>query len=276
MAAMQLTSWRRLRHILGKNEPLADDFINKRIYLPMIASISSRIETYLDRIIKLDTYTEYFDTLAGQRNYPVKAWPISSVTSVKSDSLGLYDGSESTESNYYIGIDSNAVVLDSSVVPARKGLQIVYIGGLALHGTQSQFVLASEGGTEIAAGNYVRGQTSGASGYVIEKTLTTITIEVLYGYFQEDETIEAAAGEDDDAISGATAVLDSVTLRCLAESYPDIVLACEMEIRYMVDHRFDYENFSTGKNTTRKDMTQDYNLLPEVRSLLDTYTEFRL
>ena len=256
----------------------ADDYLNKRKYLPLIAAISNRIETYLDRTIKLDTYTEYSDTIRGRLNYPVRAYPISSVTSVKSDSTGLYSGSESTETNHYINDDSNAVVLDSSVTPALKGLQIIYVGGLASHGTQSQFVLSSEGATPIAEGNYVRGQTSGATGYVITKADTAITIEVLYGYFDSGETIEAMKTEDGGAITNATAVLNSVTLRCLVENYPDIVTACEYEIRYMHDHRFDFENLSSGGRggTTRKDLTDTYNLLPEVRSMLQPYGNITL
>jgi hypothetical protein len=68
-----------------------------------------------------------------------------------------------------------------------------------------------------------------------------------------------------------------VTLRCLAEAYPDIVTACELELRYIHDHRNDFENQSTLKGqTSRRDMSVDYNLVPEVRSMIDKYRNFIL
>jgi hypothetical protein len=167
---MKLTSWRRIRHFLSKGDDvITDEAMEKRHYLPLIASVSASIENFLDRLIKLEARTEYKDTIQGRLEYFVRAWPITTLTSIKSDSTGLYSGSETTETLTYIGKNADSVTLDVPVTPALKGLQINYTGGMASHGTQSQFVLSNEGATKIAVGNFVVGTDSEAMGYVISK-----------------------------------------------------------------------------------------------------------
>ena len=239
--------------------------------------MSARIQTYLNRNLELTSHTEYFDTFPERLEYWVRAFPISSITSVHSDSTGLYDGSETAESDYYAGQDSISVVLDVGVTKALRGLRIIYTGGLATHGTQSQFTTENDGSTAITVGEYVEGQTSFAQGYVIARGSGTITIEVLAGIFEVGETIQAKATVDGALIANATTDIASATVRCLAELYPDIVQATELELRYMDDHRSDYENQSTDKGaTSRKDLTKNYNLLPETRSILEPYKSITL
>ena len=46
---------------------------------------------------------------------------------------------------------------------------------------------------------------------------------------------------------------------------------------YMARHREDLENQSTLKGqTNRRDFTNDYNLLPEVRGMLEKYLNYNL
>lgn len=275
---MDLTSFRRITYLYSDSGGKLDEVpkISRR-FIPFITAISVTIENHLCRKLESKSRTEYFDTLPGQVEYFTKAHPITTLTSMKSDSTGLYSGSETTESNTYIGKNLNSAVLDYPVTPAVKGLQVVYTGGLASHGTQSQFTLSTEAGTAIAAGHYVVGSTSGATGYVISKALTAITIEVLYGKFIVSETITPRTTEDGDAISGASAVLASRDVESLAESYPDIVAAAEIQLMYMERHKTDLENQSTLKQqTNRIDFTSEHNLLPEVRNMLEKYIYYAL
>jgi hypothetical protein len=275
---MDLTSWNRLRHVLGTEIVLDDSLANRNRYMSWIPVISNRVTNFLDREIELTTHTEYHDSEVGRLEYWIRGYPISSITSVKSDTTGLFTGSETDESNYYIGQDSNSIVLDLPITPTKRGLEFVYIGGLANHGTQSVFVISGAGSEPFAAGVYAEGQTSKALGIVVSLSGTTLTIEVLYGVFQSGEEIKGKTTWDGTSYTAnQEATIASVTSRSLAESYPDIVMATELELRYMESHRSDYENESTLKGqTSRKDMTKDYNLVPEVRGILQPYRKMTI
>lgn len=260
------------------DQTLSDKIKHKRRFNTLIPSVSLRIQNFLDRKLDLTTYTEYFDTFADQLEYFVEGTPISSITTVKSDSTGEFTGNETSESDFYIGKKSFSVVLDTPVRPAKRGLQIVYIGGLTTNGVQSQYVLSTEGSEALVAGAYVEGQTSGAVAYVVTKAGTAITLEILYGIFIVGETIQGKLTEDGADTSNQTAVLASSTVLSLAEVYPDIITAAEYEMRYMDDHRSNFENSSSSKDGTfRRDVLnknndkREYDLLPEVRSMLEPY-----
>jgi len=275
---MDLTSWRRVSYLYSDSSGKLDDKPkNQRRYIPFITGISASIESHLNRNIESKARTEYFDIVPGQVQFFVSSYPISTLTSMKTDSTSLFSGSETTETNIFTGPNNDSVVLDTPSTPAIKGLQVVYTGGMASHGTQSQFILSTEAGTVIAVGNYVMGGNSRAVGYVISKVSTAITIEVLYGRFIVDETITPSTTEDGDAITGASAVLASREVESLAESNPDIVLACEIELMYGERHKTDLENGGTSKGqTNRADYTQDYDLQPQVRKILEKYIHYSL
>jgi len=255
---------------MNEADPLSSsDFENRRRYVKRIAAISRRVETYLDRTLELTSYTEYFDTSQRQLSFFVKAHPVSSITSVKSDSTGEYDGSESSESNYYIGAEEQTIVLATPVVPARRGLQVVYTGGMANHGVNSVFEVTITG--SFSADKYVQGRTSAAVGCIVSESSGTLTVEVLYGIFQSGEIIDQKTTESG-AADGNYATIDSVTSRGMAEAYPDIVEATELQIRYMDDHRSDYENTTTAKGqTARRGEAADAELVQEVKAMLDPY-----
>lgn len=275
---MNITSWTRLRYMMADSDgPLEDSYANKRKYIPLISGISNSIEQHLNRDLQISSRTQYFDVVISQREFFPRAYPITTLTSVYSDSRGLYDGNEILEINPHIGKNDESIVLDTAVTPGLKALQIIYTGGLASHGTQSQFTLSNEGDTALVADNFVEGQSSGAMGIVISKVSTAITIEMLYGVYEVGETVQGKDTEDGDSITDATAVLSSRDVTSLAEGYPDIVEACEIELAYMQRHRFDLENQSTLEGqTSRRDFTKDYNLLPEVRGMLEKYIHFPL
>jgi hypothetical protein len=275
---MILTSLNRVLINLSEGEPyLSTDYERRRRFIKRIASVSSDIEDHLNRNIELKSYTEFFDTLDLSLEYSLKAFPISALTSVYSDITGLYDGGESLESDYIIGKNNDTVCLASSISQARKGLRVIYTGGLATHAVRSTFTLSSEGASPFTAGMFVTGGSSNAMGIVVSKASTTMVIEVLYGIFEVGEIVSGKTTETGAVTSGVTAVLSARTVTSLAESYPNIVEATEMEIRYRDDHRSDYENLSTDKgSTTRKDLTKNYDLLPEVRKILQPYVKFNI
>jgi len=277
---MRLTSYNRILLALGDGEnALTDTVGHRRRFLSTIHSISNRVEQFLNRNLELKSYTEFRDALPLTVEYFLQSQPVTTVASVHQDSTGLYDGSEVAETLFYINKDSDGVVLDSPVTPAKRGLRFIYTGGLAVHGTHSTYKLVGTPSTLFVVGKYVRGKDSLAVGLVVSNVTDVLVIEVLYGVYEIGEVVE---GFDDEsggtAISGMTETLLSATTLSLAESFPDIVHATELEIRFMDDHRSDFENIGSSKSgTTRVNIMQnekfkrDYDLLPEVRSLLEAY-----
>jgi len=282
---MRLTSYNRVLIALSNGElALKDNLQHKRRFLTLISSVSNRVENFLNRTLELKSYTEFRDSLPNTVEYFLQGVPITSITSVHEDNTGLFSGSETAETDFYIGKEFTSIVLDSPVVPAKKGLRFIYTGGLAVSGVQSTYVLSSEGSPALVKDNFVIGGDSLTQGKVVSKTGTTIVIEVLYGVFEVGEIIQGHTSEGtNDIISGATATLDSVTTLSLAESFPDIVEATELEIRYMDDHKSDFENVATSKAGTsrgsllnRDSDRAEYDLLPEVRSLLTPHRNITL
>lgn len=272
---MLLSSYDRLlRYLAGQgNDSLTDDSNNRRDISFWISSISAKVETYLKRSLETESKTEYFDVTYARDEYWVKNVPISSITSVKLDSSGLFDGSETTLSSneYYIGSQEASVVLTSTKSwTIRRGLQIVYTGGLAVHGTQSIFAVADSTGWNVD--KFCFGETSGAFGIIKAAGSNSLTIEILYGIFTVGETLTEYIDESMNT-SDASTTLSSKTRTSLAESYPAIVNACEMQIRYMHSHRNDFENDSSERDgvTLRRASDASSKLQAEVRMQLDPY-----
>lgn len=277
---MRLTSYNRVLLALSSGETsLEDNLEHKRRFLTLIPSVSNRVENFLNRNLELKSYTEFKDSLPETKQYFILGIPITTITSIHQDSTGLYNGSETAEGDFYINKNSDGFVLDSPVTPEKSGLRIIYTGGLAVHGVNSTYVLTSENTTALVAGNFVIGNDSLTQGKVFSKSGATIVIEVLYGVFDLGEKILGYTSEGDTSpITDADAILDSVTSLSMAESFPDIVTATELEIRYMDDHRSDFENISSQKSGTQRNPLlnadsgrSEYDLVPEVRSLLQPY-----
>ena len=121
---------------------------------------------------------------------------------------------------------------------------------------------------------YAVGDDSGSVGIVKAASASSITLEVLYGYFESDESITEYDSESSQGSSDGTATISSVTRRALCEAYPEITTATEMQIRYYWKHKHDYEVNGIDENgqTTRTQNRQRIlNLQPEVVALLDPY-----
>lgn len=271
---MDLTSWQRLRRSIGGNDPFNDDAINKRKFLNFIPAVSRRIQEFLNRDLELTTHTEHFNTLPITTEYFFENYPITSLTTVETDSTGLYDGSETTETDFYIGIHDSSIVLDSPATAAKKGLRVTYISGLATTATNSQYTLSDLGATEPSVGDFFIGATSLAVGIVTAYVSASllVTVDILYGVFQASETYTLQTEEESGTITDGTGTISSKDVISLAESFPDIVTACELEIRYFNTNRSQFETQANFRGQTSKmDLTREYSFLPEVRSLLETY-----
>jgi hypothetical protein len=240
-----------------------------------IAAVSNGIQCYLNRGLKLQSRTEYFNAGYGIRKYWVYAPPISSLTSIYEDSEGLWAGSGAEIDDSYVGADSTHVVLGSQPShTAPKGIRVIYTGGLANHAVRGTFALS--GASEaFTAGKYVVGSLSAAQG-IVRGTPSTSSVEVenLYGIFEAAETLTEYSSEGGVSPTTKTAVISSITYKSMAEAHPAIVRACEAQVRYMWKHRDDFESVGTTKdsvNLRRAELSAGLAFTKEVVNLLDPY-----
>jgi len=274
---MLLSSVNRTRIYISSVESasrsdLSDGVANDGELLGWLTSASAQIEKSIKRTILTAAYTEYFNVSFNRITYFPKAYPITTLTSVYEDSSGEYDGAEAEVTNPYIGIDENTIVLDAPVwhgYPTKKGLRIIYTGGMAAHGVNSTFAIGTVSGT-WTAGKYVEGATSGAMGLVVSATATAIVIANLYGIFIVGDVLQEQDTEGTQGTSDGAATITSVTAQSLAEAYPDVARACEMQVRYNWKHKLDFENSTSSPEGTirrRPDLIEG-QLQPEVLALL--------
>jgi len=239
------------------------------------------IEKYLNRSLEITSRTEYFDIGFQQKLFFVKARPIVSVTSLYEDSTGLWDGSENeiTTDDYFRGDSNNSVNLSvAREYVENNALRLIYSGGLAYHAVNSEFIISATGLTGTpAVGNYAIGQSSGAVGVVVSWTVATkvLIIENYYGKFTSTEVIKTFVLEDGSGSSTFTGTVSSISKQSLAETYPEIVTACEIQTRYHFRHMNDFENVGTNKDgaTMRRFdyIEQKMPFQPEVYNLLQPY-----
>lgn len=279
---LQLSSYTRIRQYLGNqvDEVLTASYNLQREINNWIVSVSKQIETYLNRNLEIASYTEYFDINYNQTEFFLQAYPATTLTSVYEDTTGLWDGTDESEiTDCYFGVNNYSVHLPYTLsYRCKKGLRIIYTGGLASSGVRSVFAITPSG--SFTTGYYVLGATSGAMGIVRVASTSSITIEVLSGIFEAEETITEYSDADFTTASGTTATLDSVTSRGIAEAYPDLVRTCEMQIRYNYKHKHDFELTGTnrdGTNTRRQpDIAWNAPLQEEVMHILLPYRNVTL
>jgi hypothetical protein len=246
-----------------------------------IAAVSGQIENYLNRTLTIGSEIEYFDVPFGKTEYFLKRIPVVSVTTVEIDPLGTWDQGVSYQILPYThsGTDNRSICIQHPLLfqaPSKRAIRITYTGGLAYSAVQSGYTM-TEVTNAYAAGQYVFGQTSGSVGIVVSYTALTklLVIENYYGQFQSGEIIKAYADEIQTAPLLITDTISAVASPALVDVAPEIVHACEMQIRYMYTHQKDFENASTGKDgTTLRWKINAYEtspLLPEVIHMLTPY-----
>lgn len=98
----------------------------------LIAAASEWIESWCGRLFKKESRTEIHNAWTDRRLFQLRAWPIVSVTSVKSAADWDFDGTEAVDTDDY-DIDTTGGKLrfkPGILVTGPRSLQVVYEGGL--------------------------------------------------------------------------------------------------------------------------------------------------
>jgi hypothetical protein len=136
----------------------------------------------------------------------------------------------------------------------------------------------------FVAGKFVTGQMSGATGIVVSFVSdSSMVIDNLGGVFEVGEilTMQDTEGGPD---AGPTTQVTSITSQSFVEQFPDIAMACEMQTRFDMQHKFTFELTEINKEKTVRlkpsdsfepSMLNTYmGIRSEVRSLLLPYRRF--
>ena len=251
---------------------------NRQKLISWATALTAAFERYCRRNFLIASQTEYFDTQYRQLQYFPASVPVLSVTSLYSDVRGQYAGNESLvpSDQYHLGLDGNSIVLNFPVAEASRGLRAVLVGGLAYHPVQSTYVVEDVSGT-ISAGQYA---TNGsACGIVVSYSSLTLVMENLYGVFAAGDDLTFAESEEslyqDGAALSDTATIASITQQSLAEAFPDLERAVEVEARFSAAHQSDFENVSTMNDQTTRRQSTVYQtpilFQPETLQLLNRF-----
>ena len=267
-----------LRYFADNDEDYNSTYRWKTRIENLIISISKKVENYLGYSLDIQSRTEYHDVNHNQQVFFTKAQTIQSLTSLYVDYTGLWDGSTESEiDDCYVGIDNKSVVLPVKLSqPTQKGVRIIYTGGLAYDGVKTRITVDDT--TDWTVNRYAVGGTSGAVG-IVSSVIdgTALSIENLQGIFEAGETISQHSYEDPASrgSASATAVISTIDRPSLVESYPDIVLAAEIEINYHFKHKNDYEMITDNRDGTslRRDRFRkpETPFIEEVMQLLNPY-----
>jgi len=284
---MLLSSIRRIRtHVMGaQSEPLAIKNENDRLLKSWMITCSNMVEKYIDRSILKTTYTEYFTVAPTTRIYWLKAIPIVTLTDVYTDPTGEWEGDESEVTDCFMNEYASAVCMPfgyNLLTAGPNSLRIRYTGGLAAHAVDATYIISATGYTgTFTVDSFVFGSSSGAVGIVKSYTALTraLVVENYYGQFTVGETLSQTMGESAGAET-ASGVIESVSIPSLCDVAPDIIMACEMQVRYMWKHTSDFEVIGTDKDgLTSRDSRLNVPhlpLLPEVREILNPYKRMQL
>ena len=250
---MLLSSYQRLLRYCGGDDVLVDNATNRRQLLSWLPAVSASIEHWLNRGIQSVTnYQEFFDVRFHTNEFYPKYIPVINIEDVYVDMLGMWDGRESqlSDISYHPGTNGNSLVLIfARPFETKKGLRIHYDGGLAASAAQSVYAMTPTG--SFTVGKFISGGSSSTIGILrATDNATTMTIEILYGSFQLGETVYQWDTEDGAGASTTSAVLTAATSLSLAEAYPEIVQATELQIRYMKKNKDRFEQAGITKDGT--------------------------
>lgn len=289
---MLLTSIRRVRtHVMGQqSDPLTADLKNDRLLKQWMVTVSRSIERYLDRDLEIGNKTEYYTLSSRRKQFWIKAPPIVMPSThvwdgdVYVDLEGLFTGRESIIPNCFPDEYLSSIRFPYAYWmewTGVKSIRIRYNGGLAAHAVNSVYTLSASQTGAWAAGSYVSGSLSGAVGVVVSYAAGTLalTVENYYGAFVAGDVLTQTTVEATGTTT-ATGTIATISSQCLAEVAPEIVSACEMQIRYMWKHTTDFENIGSVKDgTTTRDplsINHEWPLLDEVRDLLGPYRSVKI
>lgn len=280
---MLLTSLNRVKAGLGVSKNSEDALLGA-----LISSASSRIEYYLRRpdSLNLTSRVKYFSPALGQRSFVLPAYPVTSITSVYTDSTGLYTGDETllASTEYIMSEDGRTLILTADPAytytmpgPYPKSLKVTYTGGLASTPVISSWTKSA---SSFTVAKFIQGGTSGAIGKITATASGTISYESYSGVFEAGETITEYTTFSADlqngglsSATGVTATLTAVTTQCLAEAYPEIPMACQMFIDYLRKNRHDSDASQIvgdggAQRASNSDLKNDFFATPMIRDLL--------
>lgn len=230
---------------------------NRSKLLSWQAAVSNLVESYCHRKFLIESRTDAFDVSPRQLSFFPKGVPILSITSVKADTLGRFDGTSDytlSSSDYRIGPDGMSIVLNYPVTPAYGGLQVVSTGGIAYHPVRSVFTATPS--AALTNGWYCVNDSGTAVGIVRASSATTVTVENFYGVFAVGDTLSFATTEaalfKPETLLTPTAPITAIAQQSLSEACPDLERAVEIEVRYMAQHQRDFENLSTMNDQTQR------------------------
>lgn len=280
---MLLTSLNRIKAGRGVSKAAEDVLLGQLIHVA-----SQNVETHLRRegSIQLTSRVKYFSPSLGQRSFALPAYPVSSITSVYTDSTGLYTGDETllASTQYLVSEDGRTLILTAD--PAinynmpgvyTKSLKVTYTGGLASTPVISSWTKSA---SSFTVGKYIQGGTSGAIGKITATASGTISYESYSGVFEASETITEYTTYTIDlsdgglsAATGVTATLTAVTTQCLAEAYPDLSTTTEFYVDYLFRNRHDSDSVQIigdggAQRSSNADLKNDFFATPMIRSLL--------
>ena len=266
-----------------------------------ILTVSAEIAKFINYELDMKERSEYFQVKYAQHEFFVGARPILGLFDVYEEIQGLWAGNQAYIPLTYTGSENASACLPLPLMyTATKALRVHYFGGMALSGAISNYVIQNIVGTPTA-NQFVLGQQSGALGIInsFSASLSTINIEVLYGSFTVGEVLtcftdEACATPPSDnanviiqtdtvnatyttTVPGLPNVSYSYSTRALCELYPEIVRACEIQIRHYWRHKDDFELTHASKDGTniRRDAGGNiFVLQPEARTLLEPYIAY--
>ena len=304
---MLLSSYNRLRnYITTAGNSVADNATNKTDLMMWLTAVSRQIEQFLNRDILIQEYTQIFDITYSKKTFQVTAYPIQWIRMCQEDSTGRWNGS----TEYTFDRDSFFVsespqyeieLLYERGYVSRRALRVYYTGGLAYDATKSSYTMTSID-TGWTGNNYAIGASSGACGQYISAStsggVTSIVLDMQFGSFTDGETINeypslggTATGKKGVINSGNniiypytdlgyTTVPVTIPMRALCETNPEIVTACEMQVRYNWKNKMTFENTSLNKDSVSKKENPmkygQYPLQPEVLHMLNPYRRYAI
>lgn len=249
---MDLTTYNRCLRYCGGDSPLINNATNRRAITSWIPSISGKIEKYLNRGIQNQiAYVEYFDVRYHTFEFYPRYYPVVNIESAWTDSTGMWIGGQSqlSQISYHPSVDGAAITINfARPFESKNGFMATYDGGLANSAALSVYNATFTGSWVL--NKFVYGVNSNAVGIVNAFDSSTLTIEVLYGRFQVGETVQQWDTEDGAGTSTQTAVLTTAQSLSLAEAYPEIVRATEMQLRFMWKNKDRFEQERIDKDGT--------------------------
>lgn len=124
---MNLTTLERLKAYLEGGYEAKLPLLNG-----LLASVSAKVEKYLDRTALVAAYTETFSIEPGTSFIRLKAYPVTSVTYVSNDVTRVHDSTGYLDSDdYYVDLTRGTIEIDYGLDGGPGALKVSYTGGMA-------------------------------------------------------------------------------------------------------------------------------------------------